>query len=205
MAFLGRYAWTVHPGNYVSAEAARKTSGCQCFAWMASTSHRFHGLLAHTFSPVRFRTRRDRSHSFPPRLPDGAGRHGLQTSREYLPRRPVPALDQGQELAASGIQPRAGSVRLSRAECPLLGDVCSKSVQAHRRISTLQLVPRLPGTIAGARRRFGGGASLCLHPGVARAVPQLSKLWLGILRELGRPYFSGARTATRFRADLDRI
>ena len=43
-------------------------------------------------------------------------------------------------------------------------------VQAHRRISTLQLVARLPGTIAGARRRFGGGASLCLHPGVARAV-----------------------------------
>ena len=76
---------------------------------------------------------------------------------------------------------------MSRAECPLLGDVCSRSVQAHRRISTLQLVPRLPGTIAGARRRFGGGASLCLHPGVARAVPSSRNCGLGFCESWGGP------------------
>jgi ATP-dependent DNA ligase len=32
----------------------------------------------------------------------------VQTSREHLPRRPVPALDQGQEPAASGVRPCAG-------------------------------------------------------------------------------------------------
>ena len=58
----------------------------------------------------RLRTGRDRPGLIPPRLPDGAGRHGLQAPREHLSRRPVPALDQGQEPAASGVQPGAGSV-----------------------------------------------------------------------------------------------
>ena len=47
---------------------------------------------------------------FRARLPDGAGGHGLEASREHLPRRPVRSLDQGQEPAASGVRPCAGSV-----------------------------------------------------------------------------------------------
>jgi bifunctional non-homologous end joining protein LigD len=52
----------------------------------------------------------------PPRLPDGPGGPGLEASRQPLSRRPVPALDQGQEPAASGVRPRAGSVRLSKIQ-----------------------------------------------------------------------------------------
>ena len=44
--------------------------------------------------------------SVPPR-PRG---QGFKTPREHLPRRPVGSLDQGQEPAASGVQPGTGSV-----------------------------------------------------------------------------------------------
>ena len=47
-------------------------------------------------------------------LPDGARRIGLETPREPLSRWPIAALDQGQEPAASGVQPRAGSVWLKQ-------------------------------------------------------------------------------------------
>ena len=61
--------------------------------------------------------------------------------------------------------PAFSRVRTSSVEPPSAHCLATfVPVQAHRRISTLQLVARLPGTIAGARRRFGGGASLCLHP-----------------------------------------
>ena len=43
---------------------------------------------------------------------DGTGGHGLQAPRAYLPRRPIPALGQGEEPAASGVQPGAGLVQL---------------------------------------------------------------------------------------------
>jgi len=46
-------------------------------------------------------------------LPDGSRRAGLEASRQPLSRRPVPALDQGQEPAASSLQSGAGSIRLS--------------------------------------------------------------------------------------------
>jgi hypothetical protein len=36
--------------------------------------------------------------------------HGFETSREHVPRRPVPALGEGQEPAAPGVQQGAGSV-----------------------------------------------------------------------------------------------
>ena len=71
------------------------------------------------------RAGRDRPGPVPPRLPDGAGGHGLQASREHLSRRPVPALDQGQEPAASRVQQGSGSVlkqrghwRMRRFEVP---------------------------------------------------------------------------------------
>ena len=73
----------------------------------------------------RLRAGRDRPGPVPPRLPDGAGGHGLQASRQRLSRRPVPTLDQGQEPAASGVQQGSGSVlkqrrhwRMRRFEVP---------------------------------------------------------------------------------------
>ena len=50
----------------------------------------------------------------PPCLPARAGRAGLEASRKHLPPRPITTLDQGQEPAASGVQPRAGSVWLKQ-------------------------------------------------------------------------------------------
>ena len=80
----------------------------------------------------------------------------------------VRSLDQVHEI---GSIRRSAACWISSVEPPSAHCLATfVPVQAHRRISTLQLVARLPGTIAGARRRFGGGASLCLHPGVARAV-----------------------------------
>ena len=58
--------------------------------------------------PQRFRTGRDRSRSIPPRLPDGAGGPGVETSRKHLSRRSVRSLDQGQESGASSVQSGAG-------------------------------------------------------------------------------------------------
>jgi bifunctional non-homologous end joining protein LigD len=59
---------------------------------------------------LRLRARRNWPRSFPACLPARAGGHGLQAPRERVSRRQVPALDQGQEPAASSVQPRAGSV-----------------------------------------------------------------------------------------------
>ena len=71
------------------------------------------------------RAGRDRPGPVSPRLPDGTGGDGLQASREHLSRRPVPALDQGQEPAASRVQQGSGSVlkqrghwRMRRFEVP---------------------------------------------------------------------------------------
>ena len=83
------------------------------------------GAACGRYLPERLRAGRDRPGPVPPRLPDGAGGHGLQAPREPISRRPVPALDQGQEPAASGVQPGSGSVlkqrrhwRMRRFEVP---------------------------------------------------------------------------------------
>ena len=60
------------------------------------------------------RAGRDRSGPIPPRLPDGAGGTGVETSRSPVSSRKVAALSQDEEPAASSVCPRAGSVRLSR-------------------------------------------------------------------------------------------
>ena len=57
-----------------------------------------------------FEAGRDRPGPVPPRLPDGAGGAGVEAPRERLSRRPVRPLGQGQEPAASGVQPGDGSV-----------------------------------------------------------------------------------------------
>ena len=52
-----------------------------------------------------FEVGRDWSGPVSSRLPDGARRSGLETPRQPVPRRPVRSLGQGQEPAASSVQP----------------------------------------------------------------------------------------------------
>ena len=64
--------------------------------------------------PRAIRTGRDRAGAVSPRLPDGAGGAGVEAPRQPVPRWPVRSLGQGEEPAASRVQPGHGSVWMSR-------------------------------------------------------------------------------------------
>ena len=79
--------------------------------------------------PQRLRTGRDRTRSIPPCLPVGARGVGIEAQGPAVSRRPIAALGQGQEPAASGVQPGAGSVLTKAARHVAIASSASVSVR----------------------------------------------------------------------------